>query len=244
MSTAAATYTRFEMLRTFRSTRFFIFSLGFPIILFFLVAGPNRDQELGGISFPLYYMTGMAAWGSMMAVMASGARIAGERQVGWNRQLRITPLPTRVYFRAKIMTGYSMAAITVGLLYLSGLLLGVRLPATSWLTMTGLILVGLVPFAVLGILLGHLLTVDSMGPAMGGITALFALLGGAWGPLASSGALHDLAQALPSYWLVQAGQSALDGNGWPLKGWLVIAIWTAVLTRLAVRVYRRDTSRV
>ena len=244
MSTATATYTRYEMLRTFRSTRFFIFSLAFPIILYFLVAGPNRDQELGGISFPLYYMTGMAAWGSMMAVMASGARIAGERQVGWNRQLRITPLPTRVYFRAKIMTGYAMAAITVGLLYLSGLLLGVRLPATSWLTMTGLILVGLVPFAVLGILLGHLLTVDSMGPVMGGITALFALLGGAWGPLASSGAIHDLAQMLPSYWLVQAGHSALDGDGWPLKGWLVIAIWTAALTRLAVRVYRRDTNRV
>src|SRR6476620_6183736 len=107
-----------------------------------------------------------------------------------------------------------MAALTIGLLYLAGSLLGVRLPATSWLTMTGLILVGLVPFAVLGILLGHLLTVDSMGPVMGGVTALFALLGGAWGPLASSGAIHQLAQALPSYWLVQAGRSALDGDGW------------------------------
>ena len=122
-------------------------------------------QELGGIAFPLYYMTGMASWSSMMAVMASGARIAGERSVGWNRQLRITPLPTRVYFRAKIVTGYGMAAITIGLLYRSGAMLGVRLSAGSWLTMTGLILVGLIPFAVLGVLLGHLFTVDSMGPA-------------------------------------------------------------------------------
>ena len=244
MSTATTTYTRYEMLRTFRSTRFFIFSLAFPIVLFLLVAGPNRDQELGGISFPLYYMTGMASWGSMMAVMASGARIAGERSVGWNRQLRITPLPTRAYFRAKIMTGYAMAALTIGLLYLAGSMLGVRLSAIEWLTMTGLILVGLIPFAVLGVLLGHLLTVDSMGPAMGGITALFALLGGAWGPIADSGALHAIAQALPSYWLVQAGQAARSGDGWPMRGWLVIAIWTAVLTRLAVRVYRRDTARV
>ena len=244
MSTTTATYTRYEMLRTFRSTRFFVFSLGFPIVLYFLVAGPNRDQELGGVAFPLYYMTGMASWGSMMAVMASGARIAGERSVGWNRQLQITPLPTRVYFRAKIVTGYAMAALTIGLLYLSGVMLGVRLSAGSWLTMTGLILVGLVPFAVLGVLLGHLLTVDSMGPAMGGITALFALLGGAWGPLASTGALNDIAQLLPSYWLVQAGHSAMDGGGWPLKGWLVILVWTAVLTRITVRVYRRDTSRV
>ena len=75
--------------------------------------------------------------------------------------------------------------------------------------MTGLILVGLIPFAVLGILLGHLLTVDSMGPAMGGVTSLFALLGGAWGPTAAAAARATLVECLPSYWLVQAGKTAL-----------------------------------
>ena len=44
MSTAA-TYTRYELLRTFRNRRFFIFSLVFPLILYFLIAGPNRDQD-------------------------------------------------------------------------------------------------------------------------------------------------------------------------------------------------------
>ena len=47
MSTATATYTRYEMLRTFRSTRFFVFSLAFPIILFFLVAGPEPRPGAG-----------------------------------------------------------------------------------------------------------------------------------------------------------------------------------------------------
>ena len=240
----AATYTRYEMLRTFRNTRFFVFSLGFPIVLYLLVAGPNRDAELAGIPFALYYMTGMVSWGTMMAVLGGGARIAAERSLGWNRQLRITPLPTHVYFRAKIVTGYAMACVTIALLYFAGTMLGVRLSFGSWLTMTGLILVGLVPFAVLGILLGHLLTVDSMGPAMGGVTALFALLGGAWGPIADTGALHDIAMALPSYWLVQAGKSALDHEAWPLQGWIVIVVWTLVLTRITTRVYRRDTNRV
>ena len=40
--------------------------------------------------------------------------------------------------------------------------------AQDWLEMTGLILVGLIPFAALAILLGHLLTSDAIGPAMGG----------------------------------------------------------------------------
>jgi ABC-2 type transport system permease protein len=239
----AATYTRYELLRTFRSTRFFIFSLVFPLLLFYLIAGSNRHEQVQGIPLPLYFMTGMAAWGSMMAVVSTGARISGERQTGWNRQLRITPLRVSAYFRAKVLTGYVMALISIALLYGAGLTLGVHLTAGKWLVMTGLILVGLIPFNVLGILLGHLLSTDAIGPAMGGIVSLFALLGGVWGPLGDTGVLHDVSQSLPSYWLVQAGRSALGGELWPARGWLVIALWTAVLGRLATRAYRRDTQR-
>ncbi len=50
---------------------------------------------------------------------------------------------------------------------------------------------------------------------------------------------------LPSYWLVQAGQSASRGGGdWPLEGWIVLALWVVALVPLAVLAYRRDTSRV
>ena len=42
-------YTRFELLRTFRNPRFFVFSLGFPLVLYFLIAAPNRhEHNLGG----------------------------------------------------------------------------------------------------------------------------------------------------------------------------------------------------
>jgi ABC-2 type transport system permease protein len=239
----AALYTRYEVLRAFRSTRFFAFSLGFPLVMFYLFAGPNRDVEVEGVPFTLYLMGGMTAWGSMIAVMSCGARIAGERAVNWNRQLRITPLPVRSYFRAKILTGYALAAMTMLALDAAGTSMGVRLTALQWMRMTGLVLIGLAPFAVLGVLLGHLLTVDSLGPAMGGISALFGIFGGAWGPIFADGVLHDLSMMLPSYWLVQAGRSALTGTGWPAQGWLVIAVWTAALIPLAATVYRRDTAR-
>ena len=239
-----STYLRYELIRTFRNRRFLIFSLGFPLILFFIIGGTNRNARLDGISFPLYYMTGMAAWGSMTAVIASGARIAAERQIGWTRQMRITPLPTSAYFRAKVLGGYLMALLSLVVLYLAGTSLGVRLTAGQWLTMTALILIGLIPFAVLGIMLGHLLAVDSMGPAMGGITTLFALLGGAWGPLATGGLLLTVVKCLPSYWLVQAAKTALGSGGWPpAQAWIVIAAWTVGLAVLAGRVYQRDTAR-
>ncbi len=240
-------YTRYELLRTLRNRRFFFLALAFPLVLYFVIAGPNRHVSNfagTGIPAPLYYMVGLASFGTMSAMLSAGARIASERAVGWNRQLRISPLGSRPYFFAKVLTGYMMAGLSLIALYLAGASLGVSLPAGDWLRMTGLILLGLIPFAALGILLGHLLTPDSIGPAMGGGIALLALLGGTWFPISSSGFVHDIAQYLPSYWLVQASHVALGGRAWPAMGWLVIAGWTVILTMLAARAYRRDTARV
>jgi len=243
MSAAASlTYLRFETLRAVRNARFFAFSLAFPLIMYLLFAAPNRHEQLGGIPFPVYYLAGMVSWGTMIAVVAGGARIAMERAAGWNRQLRLTPLTPWAYLRAKILGWYLIAVLTIALLYAAGIALGVRLPAGRWVEMTGLVLIGLVPFAALGVALGHLLTPDSMGPAMGGITALFAFLGGTWFP--PTGFMLHVAENLPSYWLVQAGHVAVTGTSWSARGWVVIAAWTLSLGALAARAYRSDTKRV
>jgi ABC-2 type transport system permease protein len=241
-------YLRFELIRTLRNKRVVVFSLGFPIVLYLLIAGPNRHENSlsgTGISAPLYFMIGLAAFGGMNAVLSSGSRIAAERSVGWNRQLRITPLTTRQYFRAKIATSYLLALLSLIALYLAGMVLGVRLAAGDWVQMTGLILIGLIPFAALGILLGHLLTADSIGPAIGGITALFAFLGGTWFPITGSGFIAALAKEIPSYWVVQASRAGLGApHPWGSHGWAVIAVWSIVLIALAGQAYQRDTRRV
>ncbi len=238
-------YTRYELLRAFRNKRFFFFSLGFPLALFFLTAGPNQGEknlESTGLSAPLYFMVSMASWGTMTAMLGTGARIAAERQVGWNRQLRISPLSSFAYLRAKVAISYLMAALSLVLLYAAGMSLGVSLPIGEWLGMTGLIVIGLIPFAAAGIFMGHKLSVEAVGPALGGGTALLALVSGTWFPVTSS-FLHAIAQALPSYWLVQANRVALGGTAWPATGWAVVAGWSVVMIALAARAYRGDTGR-
>jgi ABC-2 type transport system permease protein len=188
-------------------------------------------------------MVGLSSFGTMVSMISTGARIAGERQTGWTRQLRITPLSVRSYFRAKVLTGYTMALLTMALLFVSGAALGVSLSASHWLEMTGLILVGLLPFAALGILVGHLLTTDSVGPFMGGVVSLLAFLGGTWFPI-TSGFLHTLGQLLPSWWIVQAGHVALGAHAWGNRGWITVIAWTAILSAAAAWAYRRDTGRV
>jgi ABC-2 type transport system permease protein len=239
-------YTKYELIRTFRNRRFLVFAFGFPLVLYVLIAAPNRhvhNLSHSGISAPLYFMVGLLTFGTMNAMLSAGARIAAERAVGWNRQLRITPLSPRTYFRTKVLTGYAMALVTIGLLYAAGAALGVRLDAGDWLKMTWLILVGLIPFAALGIFIGHVVTSESIGPALGGSTALLAFLGGVWFPLGNHGVLHAVGEALPSYWLVQAAHVGIGGAGWGGTGWLVLAAWTVGATVLARRAYVKDTQK-
>ena len=230
------------MRRIFRNRRFLIFTVAFPLILYLFFAGANQNVKLQGIPFPVYYLTGMVAWGTMNAVSAGGGIIALERAVGWTRQLRITPLPVGAYMATKVASGYAMACLTIVVLYIAALSIPVHLTVDGWLLMTGLILIGLLPFMALGIFWPSL-SPDTMGPAIGVISGIFALLGGAWFPLSTSGTLFVVVKLLPSYWLVQAGRAGLTHKVWPLEGWIVMVVWTTGLTALAVMAYRRDTGK-
>lgn len=238
------TYVRYEVLRNFRNWRFLFLSLAFPLVLYNIVAGANKHAKFQDIAFPLAFMAAMATLGAMSSVISSSSVIAAERATGWTRQMRITPLGTVTYFGAKVLCGYLRAVLVIALVCLSAVALGVRLPTDKWAAIVGLLLVGIVPFAVLGILLGHLLAADSSAIALGGIVTLFALLGGVYGfQVATSGPLLDLIKGIPSFWLAQAAKAATRQGDWPAEGWIVIAVWTAALIPLAFLAYQRDTRR-
>ena len=241
-------YLRYELLRLVRNKRAFFFSLVFPLLLFVVIGGSNKNEvlDLGTqkMRFVVYYMVSMASYGAMIAATSGGARIASERQVGWTRQLRITPLRVRDYFATKVVSTYVMVVVSIAVLYVAGALYGVRIEALRWVEMTGLLLIGVLPFVAMGIAIGHLLTIDSMGPAVGGGSALFGFLGGQWFPLPEHGSLRALGELLPSYWLAQASRVGTGADGWGLKGWLVIAVWSVATAGAAAWAYRRDTNRV
>ena len=58
------------------------------------------------------------------------------------------------------------------------------------------------------------------------------------------GVFATIAKLLPSYWLVQASHVGLGAAAWGATGWIVVGAWTAGLSLVAARAYRRDTSRV
>jgi ABC-2 type transport system permease protein len=253
---SGATHVHYEILRSLRNVRVLALSWALPLVVFYAVAPEQRhvltdclSVATGNghgvtdcISFPLYFMTAMAAYGAMWATITPGGRIAVDRSKGWTRQLRTTPLRVRTEVAAKLLTSYLVALPSLALLYLAGLSLGVRLDAAQWFEMTGLLIVGLVPFVAIGIVFGHLVPTDAIALADAGFVVILALLGGAFGTLFKGGVMLTIVKLLPSYWLVQAGKTAIRSGSWPVEGWIVVAVWTVCLIPLAAFAYQRDTA--
>ena len=139
-------------------------------------------------------MVGLAAFGSMNA-HARRRRTDRRRALG-----RLEPpaadhaAPPRTYFRTKVLTGYARRCATIVLLYIAGVTLGVSLSSRKWVHDDRVHPDRAHPVRVLGILLGHVLTADSIGPAMGGTTALLSILGGIWFPITSGALLRHRAR--------------------------------------------------
>jgi ABC-2 type transport system permease protein len=80
--------------------RFLIFTVGFPVVYFVVFTGifaTGPDAAAATVSL----MVDMAAFGAISASVSTGGRVAVERSIGWNRRLRLTPLPAWGYVATK-----------------------------------------------------------------------------------------------------------------------------------------------
>jgi ABC-2 type transport system permease protein len=238
-------YLILEVRRAMRNTRFLFFSVAFPVLLFLLYVGIFTDGDRSVIGV---LMVNMTAFGALSAALFAGGRVALERSVGWQRQLRLTPLSGAGYLTAKGVTAMLLAMPAVVLVPLVGAVVeGVSLDAGGWLRVTIGVWLAVIPFALLGLLIGQVGTPDSMQPIMSITMMGMSMLGGIFIPIdAMRGWLLDVAHVLPSYWLGQIGRGAVTADLSVDLGQavLVLAIWTVALGLVVIRRYRRDSARV
>jgi ABC-2 type transport system permease protein len=238
------TYLRTEIRRAFTTPRYLLFTVGMPLVLF-LVIGNAYDGEVAGVSATTWYMINMGVFGAMGAVLGAGSRIAIERAEGWNRQLRLTPLPPLGYVVGKAVTGMAVALPALVLVCLAGALTGrVHLDPVQWLEIIGIGWLALIPLAVVGVGIGYLARGDSVQAVNGGLVLLLSMFGGLWFPVDNGPQwLQSVAHLMPTYWIGQITRAPLTSN-WPaLSGWLVLLVWAVVGARIAAKRYRVDSVR-
>src|SRR5581483_11519917 len=202
--------------------------VGWPVaayLLFSTVFGSAADRA-EGLDPHVEIMVAMAAFGAMGAVlMATGPRLATDRQSGWARQLRLTPLTAPAALLARVGAAMVVTLPAVCLTFVAAVAVkGVTLPAWEWPVMVVVLLVGTAPFAALGLVIGNLADGDS---AMGMTTiAYFALaaLGGLWmPPKVLPAGMRAVAHTLPSNRLAELAWRVAAGHAPPLAAVGVLA---------------------
>ncbi|WP_158861765.1 ABC transporter permease [Leifsonia sp. AG29] len=243
------TYIRLESWRQLKNARSMVFSLAVPIVMLFAFGGAyggsGAVDPSTGLPWLVVLTIQMSAYGAMVAALGQSFSIVTERSIGWNRQLRVTPLTGTGYLVSKVIAAMAVAAMSIVVIdAISVIALRTPLPPLGWLFAGLAIWCGVIPFALIAIVIGQVAKPEFGQPLFTVVFMGLSLLGGLWVPLQIFPAwVSGVGRAVPSYWLNRLGQMGAHQSGDILSPALVLAAWTVALAAFIVWRYRRDAAR-
>src|SRR5690606_25338231 len=179
--------------------------------MFYLLFGVALNKGNAGAAE--YLLATYGVFGVVGAAMFGfGVTIATDREHGYLRFKRTLPVPVGAMLLAKMVMAMLFAMIiSLVLALLAGTLGGVSLQAWQWAMLLAVNVLGVLPFAAIGLYVGTLVG-GNAAPALLNVLYLpMAFLSGLWLPLSMlPGWLAKLAPAWPAYHL---GQLALKVVG-------------------------------
>ncbi|MFJ9819477.1 ABC transporter permease [Streptomyces sp. NPDC101151] len=238
---------KLELTRALRNKKFLFFSVLYPSLLFLIfggTAGANEKVTGSGLTVATYLMVSMASFGALTAVlMGNSERIAKERENGWVRQLRLTPLPGRGYVLAKTAGAAVVSLPSIIMVFLvAAAVKDVRLDAWQWLALTGVIWAGSLVFAALGVAIGYLASGDAVRPITMIIYFGMSLLGGLWMPSTTFPQwLQDIAEWLPTHAYAALGRAIEQSQAPSAQDIAILAVSFVLFAGGAAWLYRKDT---
>lgn len=189
---------KYDLLSLLRTPGFYLPALLFPAVFyyFFGVLFPysGGDPARVMVAYCCFGVIGPALFNFAIAV-------AGDRQHGWLALKRLSPMPMSAYMVAKWSSSLFFAVLILLTLYvIGGSFSDVVLSRGQWLALTLVLLLGTLPFALLGLVIG-LFCSDKAAPAVVNLIYLpMAFLAGLWVPLSVlPDYVQTIAYGLPTY---------------------------------------------
>jgi ABC-2 type transport system permease protein len=236
---------KYEFLRLLRARSFSFSVIGFPVV-FYLFFGiiMNRGEHIGSISVAKYVLASYAVFGMVgAALFGIGVGLAGELAAGWLDLKRASPMPPLAYVLAKCSSAMFFGILIVSLLAVMGITLGhVSLSATEYARMIGLTVVGVIPFACMGMALALLVPFSSAPGITNMIYLPMSFCGGLWVPLMFlPHFMQTLAVLFPTYHLGQLmlGAFGYASTGSTLSHWYGLLGFTLLMLGIAAFAQRR-----
>ena len=243
--TRSLTYLWLEAKRQWRNREILLFRLGLPTAIYLILNAANGDNTSDS---PGGRVVAVAALGAVISGLAAGPTLGEERANGWLRQLRTTPLRPSAAVAAKMVVAMSFALPAIALVVAAAGLVGDNQgTALGWaasIKLVGLMWLATTPITAVGALIG--LTFGGEA-AQGATTLAFVVLWLAGGIFTSPDNLPDtlaaISRALPSWGVVQVGESVAGGASLPAAALVVLAAWTVGAGALAALAWRRVVTR-
>jgi ABC-2 type transport system permease protein len=235
MSLAAA-YVRARALELARLPAFTIPTIVFPAVLYLAVAGRRPGHSTA-------VTAGFAAIAVLgVAFFQFGVGIASERISPWERYLRSLPAGPAPRIAGRVGAAVLFAGCAAGAVLLGGVARGsASLPAARWCALVAALVVGAIPFALLGTALGYLVPAKAAVPVANFVYLPLAYAGGLWaGPRGDATGAETL---IPTRAWAQTVWGSVGAASLPSTAPLALAGWTVLFAVLAAWAYRRDEGR-
>ncbi len=236
---------RCEFLRLLRTRSFALSIIGFPVV-FYLFFGiiMNRGEHIGTISVAKYVLASYAVFGMVgAALFGIGVGLASDLAAGWLDLKRASPMPPMAYVLAKCTSAMVFGICIVSVLALMGITLGhVSLTLVEYARMIGLTVVGVIPFACMGMALALLVPFSSAPGIANMIYLPMSFCGGLWVPIMFlPHLLQKAAVLLPTYHLGQLmlGAFGYANSGSNLSHWYGLLGFTLLMLGIAGIALRR-----
>ncbi|UFU14682.1 ABC transporter permease [Curtobacterium sp. C1] len=242
-------YVLLETRRQLRNVKAMVFTFAIPVVMLLVFGAAYGGQVDPVTHLPFLVVTTlqMTAYGAMMAALSQAFSLVTERSIGWNRQLRVTPLSGWAFLVSKLVAAMAFSAVSVVITFAIAILgMHASLGAGHWAAAGLGIWAGVVPFALIAILVGQFAKPAYAQPMFMVVFMGLSILGGLWVPLSVMPAwMGSIAHLLPSYWLNRIGQmgAGATGSAGMTEPALVLVGWTVVLAAVIVWRYRRDAAR-
>lgn len=239
---------RAEFTKMLRNRGYSASVIGFPVIFFCMFGALNRHAGPQGHQIARYLLASYSCFGAVgAALFGIGASLSYERGHGWLELKRASPMPPMAYLVAKLASSLIFSLLICLLLVaLSPLIAGQSVASGLEIArLLGVVAVGTVPFASLGLLFG-LAMPPNAGPGFINLLYLpLSFFGGLWMPIDELPHwMQDVAQYLPTYWFSRLALHALHFPTPSLAlGYAVLAGYTIVLLVVSARVWARSEAK-
>jgi ABC-2 type transport system permease protein len=193
-----------------------------------------------GFTHPVDFLVpGVLSLAVMASAMVSlGIATGFERRYGVLKRLGSTPLSRGGLLVAKTATVLALELLQILLVVAVGVAIGWHVPA-GIVPAAGLLLVGTVAFAGIGMLMAGTLRAEATLAAANGLFLVLLFLGGMAYPLAKLPTpIQDFAKALPAAALSETVRSVLSTRAFPVGELAVLVAWAIAAPLLAARFFR------